>query len=593
MPGIRNVLQHRADRFRSKQVEKKKLRQQQRLPLSFANHDGAHFTDQLIKPQIEPDGASSGSVYSLEAKDTHATAVETFSSGEENTAYSDDNYHVDFKVHDRDMNFSDHDRTQLEDGGEFLDLAYEASRQEKSSFRGHEFIDLVQESPTTKRIDVESSNYRSYEKDVDDFIPTNLAQPETIKFVDSEDGKVFNVIQEITKEEAIGHGDLLQNVRSLDDSKTMENDECSQTLNTNIETVQTMPSLNDDDAAQMKFSNRFRDLHVDIGEEGKTYEECDLETTEYENGDFAEEDETFEEYDVLEATAYENGDYDEEASLPQGNTDLYDCDDGEMYIPVAAPEDQQGQIYADQEEDGTFFEQLRTVQSRHVNEYQTHPGHMGIVDEEVHPEQWQSLTKQIYSENPQNLHLNMPNDEPFSPQLEDPYLSDGNSSWGEGSFATGASRAVSRVDTACDGCDDDDDGTYAGTFDGTECYSDDDSFAERNGNRPFVRILKKIRDMNVDEEQSRGESSDEEEEEDYEDKKTRFKKKDKRQLKNKKSSGTFFESIREIGTDILNETIDYAEQQDRSPRRRNSRNQGGTLIDSFTDLFSCGGPSRY
>lgn len=548
MPRIRNVLQHRAERFRSKQAQKKQLREHQSFPLSLAHDDRTGFTKQLIKPQMEPNGASSGSMYSLEAKDTHATAVETFSSGEENTAYSDENDYTFFKEHDRNMSFSEHDRSQLEDGGEFVDLAYEASREEKNSFRGHEFIDLVQESSVAKGTGVESSNYRSYEEDGHDIAPKDFAQPETIEFVDSDDGKVFNITQE-----SIGHGVLLQHVRSLDDSNTIENDECSKTLNTNNETLESMPSLNDDDVAQMKLSHRFRNLQVDIREEEEAFEECDLEAT----------------------TAYENGDYDEEASLAQVESQLYDCDDGEMYVPVGAPEDQQG----------TFFEQLRTVQSRHVNDYQAHHGPMGIVDEEVQPENWQSLSEQIHFENAQNSHLNRP----VSPQLEDPYLSDGNSSWEEGSFATGASRTMSRVDTACDNYGDDDARTYDGTFNGTEYYSDDDIHAERNGDRPFVRLLKKLRNTNVDEEQSQGESSDEEEDGDYRDKKTRMKSKRKRRVMNKKGSGTIFESIREIGTDILDEAIEYAESQDRP----DSRNQGGTIIKTFENLFSCGAHSEY
>jgi len=546
MPRIRSVLQQRAERFRSKQAEKKQLREHQSFPLSFANDEGMDYNEQLIKPQMEPDGASSGSMYSLEAKDTHATTVETFSSGEENTAYSEENAGTFSKEHDRNMSFSEHDRSQREDGGEFLDLSYEASRQEKNSFRGHEFIDLVQESAVAKGTGIENSNYSSYEEDGDDIEPKNFAQPETIEFIDSEDGKVFNITQE-----SIGHGVLLQHVRSLDDSNTIENDECSKTLNTNNETLESMPSMNDDDVAQMKLSHRFRNLQVDIRDEEEAFEK---------------EEEAFEECDLEATTAYENGDYNEEASLAQVESQLYDCDDGEMYVPVASPEDQQG----------AFFEQLRTEQSRHVNGY-----------EDVQPENWQSLSEQIHLENMQNSHLN---NRPVSPQLEDPYLSDGNSSWEEGSFATGASRTVSRVDVADDyGSGNDDARTYDGNFDGTEYYSDDDIHAERNGDRPVVRLLKKFRNTNVGEEQSRGESSDEEEDGNYRNKKTRMKSKRKGRVKNKKSSGTIFDSIREIGTDILDEAIEYAESQDRP----DTRNQGGTIINAFENLFSCGAHSEY
>lgn len=540
MPRIRNILQHRADRFRNKQAEKKLLRED----------TDTDFNDRLIiKPKVmEPDGASSESVYSLEAKGTHATTVETFSSGEDNTTYSDEKF-------------------RHEGDGEFLDLAYEASRQEKNSLRGHELIDLVPKSSTTKESDIDNSMYRSFGGDEDDAAPKNFARPDTIKFVDSEDGKVFNIRQEITKEERLGHSGYLQNVRSLDDSKNMDNDECSQTLNTNIENLEIMSSLDDGDTPQTKFSNRFESLHVDIREEGQNYEECEL-----------------------EATAYEHVNYDEDLSPQQDDSQLYDCDDGEMFYPVDALENQQGNIYSGQgvqsdeyDVDGNFFEQIRSVQSRHINDYQTHPESIGIVDEEVEPENWQSLTKQLHFANTQNSHLGGPNVGQITPKLDDPYVSDGNSSWEEGSFATGASRTVSRVDIAYD--DEDDAGTYDETVDGTEYYSDDDTYAEQNNDRPFVRILKKVRDMNADEDQS----LDEEEDEGYKDKKIGSKSNYRRRIKKKKKPPTFFESIREIGTDILNETIEYAESQDISPHHLNRRKEGGTIINSFADLFSCGG----
>ena len=542
MTRIRNVLQHRSERFRNRHVQKKLSREGDKtLTLTSADNDGIVMNGNFTKPQLEPDGASSGTVYSLEAKDTHGTALETFSSGEENTTYSDE------IRNDRNENYSQYDRRQVEDGEEFLDLAYEASRQEKDS--GHNFIDLVQESSATKRNNVHDSNYRDHEE--------TYEQLQTIQFVDSEDGKVFNITQENQ------NGGILQNVRSLDDSNTLENDECSKTLNTNTETLRTMPSLNDDDVEQMDFSSRFRNLHVQIGEKGEDFEERELE----------------------EVVSQETGDFDEQTPLPESDSRLYDCDDGEMYIPVGAPDDQQGSNRSDRcvqnEEDGNFFEQLRNVQSRQVNDYQ-HLEPMGIVEEEVQPENWQSLTEQVHFENQQNSYIQREKETPFSPQLEDPYLSDGNSSWEEGSFATGASRTVSRVDTA-----NDDDETYDGTYDGTEYYSEDETYAERKGDRPFVRMLKKLRKMNEDDEQSYSESSDEEKNEDYEDKKKRSKRRHKRRQKKSSVSSTIFSSIRQIGTDILDETIDYAEKQDRESRR-NGGNASDSVLNSFTELFSCG-----
>ena len=96
--------------------------------------------------------------------------------------------------------------------------------------------------------------------------------------------------------------------------------------------------------------------------------------------------------------------------------------------------------------------------------------------------------------------------------------------------------------------------------------------------------------MNVDDQRSDNVSSDEE---DYEDNKKRTKDNQRRRSKAKKGPDTLFERLGEIGIDILNETIDHAERQDSSPRRRQSRNQGGTIINSFAELFSCGAPSRY
>ena len=525
MTRIRSILQQRADRFRTKQVAQKK----QFAPLSIANDDSVNFTEQLvIKPQVNPDGINPDYKYSLQAVDTHGTAVETFSSGEENSAYSDEN-----------------------EGGEFLDLAYEASRQEINSIGGHDFIDLVEESDYNEGVR-------------DEIAPEQFAQPDTIEFVDSEDGKVFNITKEITKNETTDHVGLLQNVRSLDESNALENDECSKTLNTNTETLQSMPSLNDDDLAQITSSNHLNSLHVDKRDEAEGYEELDLENP----------------------VAYENGDYNGVQFPVEGNSQLYDCDDGEMYY------DQHENTYAGEdvplhgyEEDGNFFEQLRNVQSRHVNDYQTHPGSMGVVEEEVQPGQWKSISNQVHFENAQNTRVHMSNDMNANHPLEDPYLSDGGSSWEEGSFATGASRTLSRVDTADD--NDDDGRTYDGTFDGTEYYSDDDSRAERN-DRPIVRMLKKIRE-NVEDDQPRGKSSDEEEDEDYNGKKKRSKNRRRRQAGNKSTSVWIMDSLREIGTDILDETIEFAESQDRGSRGQDGRHQTDTMIDSFANLFSCGG----
>mmetsp|Transcript_6749 Transcript_6749/g.16577 ORF Transcript_6749/g.16577 Transcript_6749/m.16577 type:complete len:556 (-) Transcript_6749:168-1835(-) len=551
MTRIRNVLQHRPDRFRKRHAQNKLSREDTPLQSTSADYDGIKMHGHFVKPQMEPDGASSDSVYSLEAKDTHATALETFSSGEENTTYSDENRN------ERNANYSEYYRRQVEDGTKFLDPASEGSHQEMS---GHDFIDLVQESSAIKTNNLEDSNYRDHRDDDETHSHESYDQPQTIQFVDSEDGKVFNITRENQNVDLKGHDGILQNVRSLEETNTFENDECSKTLNTNTETLYTMQSLNDVDVEQLNFSNRFRNLHVQVGEKGEDFEARD------------------------EVNLHETSDIDGETSQPEGDSLLYDCDDGEMYIPIQAPDDQQGSIYSDQgvqhEEDGNFFEQLRNVQSRHTNDYQ-HLEPMGIV-EEVQPENWKSLREQIHFKDQQNVHSQQQKERPFSPQLEDPYLSDGNSSWEEGSFATGASRTVSRVDTSCN-----DDETYDGTYDGTEYYSEDETYVERKGDRPFVRMLKKLRKMNVNDEQSSGESSDEENDENDDDRKKRSKGRRKRRTKNSSVTSTIFNSIRQIGTDILDETIDFAEKQDRLSRS-NVGNGSDKILNSFTELLSCG-----
>jgi len=530
MTRIRNVLQSRADRFRRKHGKNVSHVEEKHLSIrSLPYDDETEFTGQCIIPKMDPDGAepdvvSSDSIYSLEAKDTRATLGETFSSGDENEIFT-------------------------EDQGSFVDPAYEAARQQKSSSSEMEYIDLVRESARTGHVGADRSKYTNQDEKEDAIVTNAYLQPETIEFVDSEDGQVF----EIPQKEVRGHDGLIQNTSSLDDTY---HDECSATLNTNHETLQTPynPSIHDNDIGQTNSSERFRALQVHV------------------------EEEQHEEYNE-EARAYENEDYDEEEEpIDQENSELYDCDDGQMYIPDPTTQGNGhvGQPY-ELERDGTFFEQMRSVSLRNTNDYQIHPEHL-----EMEPQNWQAITQQIHSEHPENAHLNSSNHAPASPQLEDPYLSDSNSSWEEGSFGTGASRAVSRVDHDDDDDDDDDDaGTYDGTFDGTEYYSDDEV------DRPFVRILKKFRDMHVDDQRSDYGSDDEE---GYEDRKKRTRSRQERRSKSKPIS--VFERIGEIGIDLLNETIEHAERQDRAPRQ-DSANQGGTIINSIADLFSCGAPSGY
>mmetsp|Transcript_25101 Transcript_25101/g.28059 ORF Transcript_25101/g.28059 Transcript_25101/m.28059 type:complete len:167 (+) Transcript_25101:148-648(+) len=95
-----------------------------------------------------------------------------------------------------------------------------------------------------------------------------------------------------------------------------------------------------------------------------------------------------------------------------------------------------------------------------------------------------------------------------------------------------------------------------------------------------------------DEDEDEDENDDEEE---YDDTKRKTKNKQKRRDKSSRSSDSIFERLGEIGIDILNETIVHAERAIPSPRRTNRRNinQGGTIINTFVDLFSCGSSSRY
>mmetsp|Transcript_65144 Transcript_65144/g.72755 ORF Transcript_65144/g.72755 Transcript_65144/m.72755 type:complete len:466 (+) Transcript_65144:170-1567(+) len=444
MPRIQNVLKQRAERRRKQAQNKKVLMEQKDDPPLFNtnddNDDEKEFTEQLlIKPQIEPDGASSDSIYSLEGKPTRATMTETFSSCEENTTYSEDD-HIVFTGYESNINFSQHDRNRLEGGGEFIDLAYESSQQENDPARGNVFVDLVHEATKDAYSGIDHSQYNSYDEEEDDIaVPamTQENQPQTIEFVDSEDGKVFAITPRVDK---IFHGIEDDHIGNLNESNTVGNDECSKTLNTNLETLNYIPSFNsEDESAQMDCpdsfqrdqhhcnNNRFRNLQVDIGE-GESYEE----------------DEQC--VGVYDDSIHE----DERKSISQGNSDLYDCDDGEIYFPDTAL-DSQARSY-DFEEDGTFFEQLR---SEHIDGQ----SRSGI---------WQTVKKEVQPGHPQTTHQidecldtatgdkNLP--DTFGPQLEDSYLSDNNSnsSWEEGSFGTGASRTMSRIDTMCDNDDDDD-----------------------------------------------------------------------------------------------------------------------------------------
>ncbi|VEU35617.1 unnamed protein product [Pseudo-nitzschia multistriata] len=530
MTRLRNVLQSRADRFRKKQ-EKNALHQKEenRLIGSKYYDDETQLTGECIRPQVEPDGVepdgvSEGDMYLLQAKGTRGTMAETFSSSEEeNRAFSEYNENERFSRNQKITMYSEQDQYYPENNRQYDNPAYEEVENEYETSNGVEVVNLARGSARSGRAGVDEVE--------------NSEQPKTIEFVDSEDGKVF----EIPQQEAGCNDGLLQNVRSLDDTY---NDECSKTLNTNDETLQDPYTSNMEGIDHMNSSDRFGSLQVQV-----------------------EDDERYEEYDQGDS-APENIGYEQEHYAHHDNTELYDCDDGQMYDP-AQVDSNVGQPYQ-LERDGTFFEQMRSVQSR---------GHL-----EMEPENWESTAHDIPLNNPTSAYLNRPNDVPASPQLEDPYFSDGNSSWEEGSFATGASRTLSRVDTACDDDDDDvrnddDARTFDGTFDGTEYYSDDDSYAEKQVDRPFVRILKKFRDMNVVDEQSDYESGDEGDEEDYEDSK-------KRSRRRKPKSA--FDRLGAIGMNILNETIDYAERQDRAPKL-----EGGTIINSFADLFSCGAPSGY
>eukprot|EP00536_Pseudo-nitzschia_multiseries_P002978 jgi/Psemu1/284103/fgenesh1_pg.42_\ len=557
MTRIKKVLQTRAERFRRKHA---KPEEKKYFVQSVSYDDETNLTEQCIGPQMDPDGMepkveSSGSVYSLEAKGTRATTAETFSSGEENTSYSDDN------------NYSEHDPSQFESGGEFADLVQEAAKKRNNLSSGAEVIDLMRESANRERVGVNRSNYESYEDaDEDNLVTENgFSQPETIEFVDSEDGKVF----EIPQRDVRGHGGLLQNVRSLDE--TYNNDDCSKTLNTNHENNQAryMSRTNNDDIDHSNSSDRFRQLQVNIEDEPN--EECD-------DGD----------------VAFEVDEYVEDPPTNQGASELYDCDDGEMYFPDDTQEYGHGVQPYGLDEDGNFFDHVR-VQSRNLHGQQ----HLEMVDQQTESKNWQSATQQIHLEQSGNAHLYTANDGPASPQLEDPYQSDGNSSWEEGSFATGASRAVSRVDIAgedYDNADEDEEdeegNSYERTVDGSDYDSDDNTYADYHGDRPFVRILKKFRDMNVDDELSYDESEEDEDEEDYEDRKRRSRR-NKQKRRSKSKPVTVFERLGELGMDILNETIEHAERQDRVSRGQDNSDQGGTFINTFADLFSCGAPAAF
>ena len=501
-------------------------------PLAVTDDSPANYDEDLIvKPKTGLNRANNDYKYTLETSGTNATTVESFSSSsEENTAYSDEN-----------------EESQLE-GGEFLDLAYEASRQPRRSIRGHKYFNLVGES-------------NDVEDDRDDNESEQYTQPETVEFVDSEDGEVFHISQKPTKRVTAKQIGILQKVRSLDDSNTLATDACSKTLNTNAEYLKEMPSMNEDDLEEMRMSNRMNKLRLDVEhneyDDEEEFEAIEIEDSggyEYED-DYEHNDYEHTDYDHSEYTD-EHDDYHGEDPEPQQNHQrIYDCDDGDMYYA------QEGVTLHGQDEEGTVFSQLRIENSGHSRDYHTHPSSMGVVEEEVQAGQWASVANQVHYENEHHAHNHH--------ELEDPYLSDGNSSWEEGSFATGASRTLSRVDSADD--DHEEVETYQ-TFEGSY-YSDEDSQEERD-DRPMVRMLKKVR-SNLEPERP-GERSGEREQDDY-DKKKRSRNR-RRRRKNKKSHW-IVESVREIGTDVLDEAIEFAESKDKAE----------TMINSFANLFSCGG----
>jgi len=622
MPRIGNVLQMRYERKMKQELYRKQLLEKKNDPPILCNvkREKPEFTERIIiKPRIEPDGASSESVYSLEEKPTRATMVESFScSAEENSSYPEHD-HINFVDHTSNMTFSQHDRNHLDDDEEFNDddFDYESSK-ENDAARGNTFLDLVQEADGENQYSGfdKSQYYTSYEENDENNIAGEIMadqranQPEVIEFVDSEDGKVFS----ITPRPGAKFRDT--NIKVLD---SMSNGDESHTLNTNIEALNYVPSLSSDndstsdqinDPANFQHDDvtyhnqnldRFRDLQVHIeGGDNESYNYNDTGRdgcsevhdggihTEEEFIDFNEQGDEFDENNEERVEVYDDF-YEENeigiitAPIPQGNSELYDCDDGEMYDPNNDL-DIQAQSY-DVEE--AFFAQVRSEHSRN-NEQQIPSDHQkDTIGGLSQSEQWRNLQEVVHSNHPQTA----------THQLEGPCLSDSdeNSSWEEGSFGTGASRTMSRIDNLCDDEEDEnnnnDDGSiYAGTFDETEyCSDDDDTYVDHGGDRPFVRVLKKIRDMNVGNQRSDGVSSDEESADEDFDETKKSREKQKRRGRSAQRSGTLFDRLGEIGMDILNDTIDHAEQEALSPRRRHiSQNQGGTIINTFADLFSCG-----
>lgn len=386
-----------------------------------------------------------------------------------------------------------------------------------------------------------------------------------------------------------------------DEVSTYEQDtlDCSQTLNTNTETLHTnLEGVNYIPMNNMSPSTHQQRLLL-----------------EYEEGKTVEDGESYTGYDIdhhrnslthIGSYLYED---DGQVHYEDGNGVLHQLTTTSGLASGSGEEDGTFVTGADEEEDGNTFQETLTTDfdpaSMHSNDYR-------IVDRDGN--------KRVIS------------------QMMDSYLSDHSSvcSWEEGSFAGGASRTISRVDSADDDADEEEEEEAQTFYDDSCDETSHHSRRHRTEDRTLMGLFKKFRDMNMPDEDEEDDDDDEssyydDEEDDDDDhealpgvtptqssnmtsnhsresegsfSRTGRKKRRSSGVKGKHRRqktpeiGEMFNRIGSMSIDFLHDAIDQKQQASKSSkkgRRRSKRDRDDPttrIMDSFQTIFSCGAPSR-
>jgi hypothetical protein len=181
-------------------------------------------------------------------------------------------------------------------------------------------------------------------------------------------------------------------------------------------------------------------------------------------------------------------------------------------------------------------------------------------------------------------------------QLMDSYLSDrsSNSSWDEGSYAS-PTRNRSRVDSYDDTEYSDDGSTSSRRKGGRTLMDVINKFTHMNTRDNSY-------DEDDDEERDDDENEDDGGDDDERGKKKKNKKSRRRSRRKSKKGDleTILGNIGSTAMELLNETIDQTTKGSAKSSRRRSRggrrrrdDQAGKIMDSFSSIFSCGAPRHY